>query len=186
MYQLLLLGTGLVEGEKRYLYVLEMNKRKIIRVVKFDKDKVLWENWKKGMVTNVETIVPWDLEEGTFITSKDKLDSNQPILLEKVLLNTASYPENHVFCRTRNRYGLIRISDIYVEPKKHCLRARIWAWENEHIDFDVDNKRWNSFWEQSISEDTAERYSKLFNSQRRKIFAVVKIWSTKNVSSKKI
>lgn len=181
MYQLLLLGIGFTEEDKRYLYALEMSKRKILRVVKFDKDNNLWKNWKKGMITNVKKIEPCDFEEGTFKTYNEQIDMDQAFYLEKILLNTASNPENIVYCRTPNRFGLIRISDVVVENEIRSLNARIWAWENKCIEFDVDNVRWNSFWKQELSKDAKERYINLFASQRRKTFAVIESGQEKPV-----
>lgn len=172
MYQMLLLGTELIDGDRWNLFVLELSKRKILRVVKFDKEKLLWKTWKKGMITEVDTIAPWNLEDGTFITSKDHFDFAQPPYIDRVLLNTASCPDN-IFCKTLNRYGLVRISDIEVSPQNQSLRARIWAWKNEYIEFDVKDRKWNSFWEDISDNKLLENYSKLFSSQKRKFFAVV-------------
>ena len=173
MYELMLLGIQYCSEEKKYLYALELEKQKIIRIVKFAEEKSLSSIWKRGKVTKVETISEWPKEQNTYMTHGDILSECSSTLCLRILLNKAASPEVSLFDSNAGNYGIVRIGNlIRVEDGGQLVYAKIWAWKDEIIKLKTTCRSWVSF-NQSSNEAGIAAMKCVFGSNRRKIFALI-------------
>ena len=172
MYELLLVGVEHFSSQKKYLYAIELSKRKILKIVKYSGVAGLCSSWKKGQITAVDEIKQYVQENNTYETKGDRIIGEYEAL-ERTLLNTSSYPDNYVRKTHSGNYGIIRLNNlIRVSESGREVTTNIWGWNEEEIILGVSSPTWISFWEKGNQENT-DKCVDFFASQSRKVFALV-------------
>lgn len=176
MDKLLLLASEYIETNKYYLYAMEMQYHNIIRIVKFDKDDRLYQNWSVGCITEVESMTRWGLEKNVYITRNDRISVLEVNELTRILLNKSCYPQKIMLNSKDDSFGIIRLSNVSLiefEDSKSYIEAKVWG-SKEKIKLRMNDSKWKNFWQGKENNlELVNKYKALLSSYKNDVFVLV-------------